>query len=214
MHVTDIGAVKELIGDREILLAADNTFLTPYLCNPLALGADIVIHSGTKYLAGHNDTLAGFLVTDHKEIAERLRFLQKTTGAVLAPFDAFLVQRGIKTLAIRMDRAQENAKIIVNWLQTQPKIRKVFYPGMGAMLSFSVESEATLRNLLAKLQLIQYAESLGGVESLITYPMTQTHADVPEAERLLRGIDNCLLRLSVGIEFATDLIADLEEALR
>ncbi|MCL2109666.1 MAG: PLP-dependent aspartate aminotransferase family protein [Oscillospiraceae bacterium] len=213
MKLTDIAAVKKLIADRDILLIVDNTFLTPYLLNPIAHGADIVIHSGTKYLAGHNDTLAGFVVARMPEIAEKLHIVKKTTGAVLSPFDAFLVTRGIKTLAIRMERAQSNARAIAAWLNAQPKISAVRYPEMGAMISFTTDTVETAQGILNKVELILYAESLGGVETLITYPATQTHAEVPESERLARGIDEKLLRLSVGIEAAEDIIQDLERAI-
>jgi len=230
MKVTDLAGMKKMIGDRDILLIADNTFLTPYFCNPIALGADIVIHSGTKYLAGHNDTLAGFIVVKSPDIAEKLRFLQKTIGAVLSPFDAFLVTRGIKTLAIRMEKAQESALTVAQWLRKQPKVTAVHYVGLpdhpayalsqqqargfGSMISFAVDSVATAHAILNKTALILYAESLGGVETLITYPVTQTHADVPEPERLARGIDETLLRLSIGVEAAADLIEDLDRAMQ
>ena len=230
MKVTDITAVKSLIGERNILLVVDNTFLTPYLCNPIALGADIVLHSGTKYLSGHNDTLSGFLVAKSTELAEKLQYLKKTMGGVLSPFDSFLVTRGIKTLAIRMEKAQENALAIALWLREQPKVTAVHYAGLpdhpayelskrqargfGAMISFAVDSVETARNILNQTELILYAESLGGVETLITYPITQTHADVPKEDLAARGIDEKLLRLSVGIEAPDDIIADLERALR
>ena len=212
MKLTDITAVRRVIGGREILLIVDNTFLTPYLCNPIARGADIVVHSGTKFLSGHNDTLAGFLVAKSPKIAEKLDYLKKTIGGVLSPFDCFLVTRGIKTLAIRMEKAQENAAKIAEWLEKQPKVTQVYYPEMGAMLSFRMESAEAAQSVLNRRSLILYAESLGGVETLITYPMTQTHADVPDAEQ--RGIDGTLLRLSVGIESAEDIIQDLDRAMR
>ncbi|MDR1465346.1 MAG: PLP-dependent aspartate aminotransferase family protein [Oscillospiraceae bacterium] len=229
MRVTDLRGVKDLLAGRDTLLLVDNTFLTPYFCRPIVCGADAVIHSGTKYLAGHNDTLAGFLVPADAALAERLRFLQKTTGAVLAPFDAFLVTRGIKTLALRMEASQRNALVIAAWLREQPKVTRVYYTGLpdhpayelsrrqgtgfGAMISFSVDTEETARRILEQTELILFAESLGGVETLITYPATQTHADVPEEARAARGIDGRLLRLSVGIEAAADLIADLGRAM-
>jgi cystathionine beta-lyase/cystathionine gamma-synthase len=229
MNVTDIAGVKGLIGGRDILLIVDNTFLTPYFCTPIALGADIVTHSGTKYLAGHNDTLSGFLVAATADLSARLRFLHKTIGSVLSPFDAFLVTRGVKTLAIRMEKAQQNAAVIAQWLKAQKKVRRVYYVGLpehpayalsarqatgfGSMISFSVDSVETAHHILNNTDLISFAESLGGVETLITYPATQTHADVPEAQRVARGIDDTLLRLSVGIESAEDLIADLERAM-
>ena len=229
MKVTDIGAVKGLVGKRDILLMVDSTFLTPYFCRPIDLGADIVVHSGTKYLGGHNDTLAGFLAVANRELGEKLRLIHKTTGAVLAPFDAFLVTRGIKTLAIRMEKSQQNAALIAAWLKQHPKVKKVYYAGLpehpdievskrqasgfGAMISFSVDSAQTAHTVLSRIKVILFAESLGGVETLMTYPVTQTHSYIPEAERSSRGIDDKLLRLSVGIENVEDLIEDLEKAL-
>jgi cystathionine beta-lyase/cystathionine gamma-synthase len=229
MRVTDIAAVKELIGGRDILLIVDNTFLTPYYCKPIDLGADIVTHSGTKYLGGHNDTMAGFLVAAGAETAEKLRFIQKTTGACLSPFDAFLLIRGIKTLAIRMERAQENALRLAAWLRAHEKVSAVYYAGLddhpsiavsrrqaagfGSMISFELDSAETARRVLERVKLILYAESLGGVETLITYPLLQTHADVPEAQRIERGITDRLLRLAVGVENIEDLIEDLKQAM-
>lgn len=229
MHVTDLKKVSEIARRHNILLIVDNTFLSPYFQKPLTLGADIVVHSGTKYLGGHNDTLAGFLVTKRSDIQERLRYLIKTTGAGLSPFDSWLILRGIKTLALRMEKAQQNALKIAYWLKEQPAVTKVLYPGLpehpgheimkkqatgfGGMLTFDVKDEETAKKVLASVELIQFAESLGGVESLITYPLTQTHAEVPEALRLKNGITGRTLRLSVGIENADDLIADLAQAL-
>ena len=229
MNVTDIAKTAELAKKHGLLLIVDNTFMSPYFQNPLALGADIVIHSGTKYLAGHNDTLAGFVVTNRIDIQEKLRFLIKTTGSGLAPFDSWLVLRGIKTLSIRMEKAQENAGKIAEWLKNQKSVTRVIYPGLadhpgheimkkqsrgfGAMLTFQTDTTEHALSVLNRVKLIQYAESLGGVESLITYPTTQTHADVPEEIRLKNGITPATLRLSVGIENAEDLIADLQQAL-
>ncbi|MDR1532383.1 MAG: PLP-dependent aspartate aminotransferase family protein [Clostridiales bacterium] len=229
MHVTDIRAVSGFAKENGILLIVDNTFLTPYFQQPILQGADAVIHSGTKYLGGHNDTLAGFLVVASNELSEKLRFLYKTVGACLPPFDAFLLLRGIKTLAIRMERHQRNAMEIARWLEKQPKVEKVYYVGLpahpdyalscgqtsgfGGMISFETDSEETARRILQNVKIIMFAESLGGVESLITYPILQTHADVPEEVRNQLGIHNRLLRLSVGIEDAGDLIADLEQAM-
>lgn len=229
MHVTDIAALAKITGRHDLLLIVDNTFLSPYFQNPLELGADIVVHSGTKYLGGHNDTLAGFLVTGREDISERFRFLIKTTGAGLAPFDSWLILRGIKTLGIRMDRAQGNALRIAAWLKEQAAVTRVLYPGLpehpgfgimkrqargfGAMLTFQVESKELALSVLENVRLIRYAESLGGVETLITYPTTQTHADVPEEIRLQNGITDRTLRLSVGIEDVEDLIGDLASAL-
>lgn len=229
MHVTDILAVSKVAKEHKLLLIVDNTFLTPYFQRPIELGADIVMHSGTKYLSGHNDTLSGFLIATNEELAEKLRFIYKTTGACLSPFDSWLMIRGIKTLAIRMEKQQQNAIQIVDWLLRQPKIKKVHYVGLedhpgyeiskqqasgfGAMVSFEVDSEETARHILEEVKVILYAESLGGVETLITYPMMQTHADIPEEQRRAKGIDERLLRLSVGIEDVRDIIEDLRKAL-
>ncbi|MDR1395318.1 MAG: PLP-dependent aspartate aminotransferase family protein [Deltaproteobacteria bacterium] len=228
MKVTDIAAVCRLAPPR-ILVAADNTFLTPYFQKPLALGAGLVLHSGTKYLAGHNDTLAGFLVTSDPEIAEKLRFITKTVGTGLAPFDSFLLIRSLKTLPLRMEKSQANARQAARHLARHPKVTKVFYPelfsgrardisqrqtsGSGAMISFETDSEETAVRVLERVKVILYAESLGGVETLITYPLLQTHADVPEAKRLALGINSRLLRLSVGVEHIGDLLEDLDQAL-
>ena len=229
MNVTDIKKMADIAKRHKLLLIVDNTFMSPYFQNPLDLGADVVIHSGTKFLAGHNDTLAGFIVIKSPELQEKLRFLIKTTGSGLAPFDSWLVLRGIKTLAVRMEKSQENAGKIAAWLQTQGSVTKVFYPGLkehpghkimqtqsrgfGAMVTFRLNSTEKALSVLEKVRLIKYAESLGGVETLITYPTTQTHADVPEELRLKNGITPETLRLSVGIENVEDLIADLEQAL-
>ncbi len=229
MQVTDIAAACELARSRGLLVIVDNTFLTPYYQLPLVLGADIVIHSGTKYLSGHNDTLSGFLVTNREDLSEKLRFIYKTTGACLSPFDSWLLIRGIKTLAVRMDRQQENALKVAHWLTAQEKVKKIYYIGLpdhpdyavsikqstgfGSMISFEVDKEVTAKQLLERIQLLLFAESLGGVETLITYPMLQTHADIPLEERLRRGINDCLLRISVGLENADDIISDLDQAL-
>ena len=227
MNVTDIKALAEITKEHNLLLIVDNTFLSPYFQNPLDLGADIVVHSGTKYLGGHNDTLAGFLVTNREDISERFRFLIKTTGAGLAPFDCFLIQRGIKTLGVRMDRAQENAIEIAKWLKKQDIVGKVIYPGFeehpgyeimkkqargfGVMLTFELTKKEYAFEILENVKMIKYAESLGGVETLITYPATQTHADVPEEIRVKNGITDCVLRMSVGIENIKDLLNELEQ---
>lgn len=226
MNVTDIGALAGIAKKHGLLLIVDNTFLSPYFQNPLKLGADIVIHSGTKYLGGHNDTLAGFIVTNNEEISEKLRFLIKTTGAGLSPFDSFLLERGIKTLGIRMERAQENAFALAEWLKKQDVVTKVIYPGLpehpgheimkkqargfGAMITFDLDTKEHVIALLEKVRMIKFAESLGGVETLITYPTTQTHADVPVEIREKNGITDSTLRLSAGIEDSKDLIAELE----
>lgn len=227
MYVSDIAAIAEIAKRHGLLLIVDNTFLSPYFQNPLKLGADVVVHSGTKFLGGHNDTLAGFLVTNNEEVRDKLRFLIKTTGAGLAPFDCWLIQRGIKTLGIRMERSQENAIKIAEWLKTQSIVRKVYYPGLpeypgyeimkkqargfGSMITFRVDSKEHALQILKQVRMIKFAESLGGVETLITYPTTQTHADVPEEVRLKNGITPCTLRLSTGIEDIEDLLGELSE---
>ncbi|MDR2349435.1 MAG: PLP-dependent aspartate aminotransferase family protein [Deltaproteobacteria bacterium] len=228
MNVTDIRMVREVAGP-EVTLIVDNTFLTPCLQRPLELGADIVIHSGTKYLSGHNDTMCGFAVTDNPEFAEKLRFITKTVGTGLSPFDSFLAIRGLKTLHLRIKRAEENAMAAALWLRKHPKVKKVHYPGLpehpghllsktqssgfGAMISFEVDAPETAVKVLENVRLILYAESLGGTETLVTYPLVQTHADVPEERRLALGITDRLLRLSLGIENTLDILSDLENAL-
>ena len=228
MNVIDIQSLAEITQTHDLQLIVDNTFLSPYFQNPLDLGADIVVHSGTKYLGGHNDTLSGFLVTADEQIAEKLRFIIKTTGAGLAPFDSWLILRGIKTLPIRMEKAQENAKTLASWLETRNTVKRVIYPGLashlgydvmkkqsrgfGAMISFEVTTKEAALEILKNVELIQFAESLGGTETLLTYPITQTHADVPKEELKKRGVSDKILRLSVGIEDVIDLISDLEQA--
>ena len=230
MNVTDIRACAEAAHSVGAILIVDNTFLSPYFQNPIALGADIVIHSGTKYLGGHNDTLAGFLCLKDDTYSEKLYKISYTLGATLSPFDSWLMIRGIKTLAIRMERAQENALKIANWLKTKEAVTKVYYVGLpehpgyevnaqqsrgsGAMLSFAVATPELAQQILAKVKIFTFAESLGGPESLITFPATQTHADVAEEERNKLGITDCFLRMSVGLEKAEDLIADLEQAMK
>ena len=229
MNVIDIRKTAELAKKHNLLLIVDNTFLSPYFQRPFELGADIILHSGTKFLSGHNDTLAGFIVVNTSELSGKLRYIIKTTGAGLAPFDSWLVLRGIKTLPIRMEKAQENAQAIVKFLLQEKKVKNVYYPGIpgtnnyevcksqasgfGSMLTFEVESKALALHILESLKLIPFAESLGGVETLITYPTTQTHADVPEEIRIKNGITDSVLRLSAGIEDKKDLIADLKQAI-
>ena len=229
MNVTDIRACAQIAREYGALLIVDNTFLSPYFQNPIALGADIVIHSGTKYLGGHNDTISGFICLKDMTYSEKLHKIAYTLGATLAPFDSWLMIRGIKTLALRMERAQENALTIAKWLQTQPKVTKVYYVGLedhpgyavnakqsrgsGAMLSFTMESPELALQVLAKVKIITFAESLGGPESLITLPSTQTHADVSPEDREKLGITDSFLRMSVGLENAQDLIDDLAQAM-
>lgn len=230
MKVADIQAIAALAKEHNCLLIVDNTFLSPYFQQPLTLGADIVIHSGTKYLGGHNDTLAGFLITKDASLGERLGYIYKTTGACLSPMDSWLILRGIKTLALRMEQHQKNALKIAHWLKENKAVTEVYYIGLserkdydliqrqcsgyGGMISFKVKSEKLVPELLKNIRLIRFAESLGGVESLMTYPVRQTHAEVPEMMRKALGIDERLLRLSVGIENADDLLYDLEQAFR
>lgn len=230
MNVTDIEELSKITKKHGILLIVDNTFLSPYFQNPLDLGADIVLHSGTKFLGGHNDTLAGFIVTNKDDISEKLRFLIKTTGAGLAPFDSWLILRGIKTLGIRMEKAQANAIKIADWLVEQDGVTEVIYPGLtshpgheimkkqsrgfGSMLTFKLESKEFALAILEKIRMIKYAESLGGVETLITYPTTQTHADVPKEIREKNGITENTLRMSVGIEEVDDLIEELDRVFK
>lgn len=230
MLVTDIRACARLAEKYHVLLIVDNTFLSPYFQNPLDLGADLVVHSGTKYLSGHNDTVCGFLCIKDEELATKYRLLSKTTGAVLAPFDSWLVLRGLKTLAVRMERIEENARFLAGELQKLPFVEKVLYVGLpdhpgyevnqkqsrgsGGMISFVVDSKETAERILKNVKLITFAESLGGAETLLTYPIIQTHMDVPEETKKLLGLNDCLLRLSVGLERAEDLLSDLVEASR
>ena len=229
MNVSDIRACAEIAKAAGALLIVDNTFLSPCFQKPLDLGADVVVHSGSKYLSGHNDTISGFVAVKDQALADRLRLIGKTTGGMLAPFDSWLVMRGIKTLSLRMEKAQKNALRLAEALQKHPKVQAVYYPGLpehpghelsrrqasgfGAMLSFRVDSRETAERVLLGVRLITFAETLGGVESLITYPLTQTHDMVAEEVRQHLGITDTLLRLSVGIEDADDLIADLTQAL-
>lgn len=211
MQEIDIEKFAKLAHKHNLLLIVDNTFYTPYLQQPLTLGADIVIHSATKYIGGHNDVLAGLVVAKGKEICGKLSNLHNGAGAVLSPFDSWLLVRGLKTLALRMKQHEQNAKEIAEFLLNEPIVSDVLYPGRGGMLSFRLKEAKWVGPFLEHLQLITFAESLGGVESFITYPATQTHADIPVEERACRGVDDSLLRFSVGIEQAEDLIQDLKQ---
>ena len=229
LRIVDVRALASFCRSNKLQLIVDNTFLTPYFQRPLELGADLVVHSGTKYLAGHNDLLCGVIVAKEPELAEKVKFLQNATGAILSPSDSWLLIRSLKTLALRMEKHNANALSISRWLLEHPKVSRVFYPGLplhnghtihesqasgyGGMVSFEVNDPALVPQVLAKVQLIQFAESLGGVETLITFPAVQTHADIPAADHERLGISDCLLRLSVGIEDADDLITDLGQAL-
>jgi cystathionine beta-lyase/cystathionine gamma-synthase len=229
MKITDLGAIVALARSEHLLAIVDNTFMTPYLQRPLEFGVDIVVHSGTKYLGGHNDVLAGTVVTGSTELSDKIGFIQNSTGGILGPQDSWLVLRGLKTLALRIEKQQENARKIAEWLAQNSKVKEVYYPGLpshpghrvhekqsagfGAMLSFRVPDSAWAERIINRSKLIIFAESLGGVETLITYPVRQTHGDIPVEIREKFGITDDLLRLSVGIEHLEDLIEDLEQAM-
>jgi len=231
MQVVDIEAIALLAKKHKILLAVDNTFASPYLQQPLTLGADIVMHSATKYIGGHSDLILGSLVVNDAALAERLAFIQNASGAVPGPMDCFLALRGIKTLAVRMQRHCENAAAIAHFLKNHPKIEKVYWPGFedhpnhavakrqmkdfGGMLSFVTKGAdyAAAINIVERLELFTLAESLGGVESLAGHPASMTHASIPKEVREQSGVVDALIRLSVGIEDVRDLIADLEQAI-
>jgi cystathionine gamma-lyase/cystathionine beta-lyase/cystathionine gamma-lyase/homocysteine desulfhydrase len=230
MDVTDIAAVAEIAHRRDVRVAVDNTFLSPYLQRPLLHGADLVVHSTTKFLNGHSDSIGGIVVSSREEDAQWFAFLQKSVGAILSPFDSFLTLRGTKTLTVRMERHEANARALATFLDGHPKVRRVFYPGLphhpghdvqrrqasgfGAMIAFDVGSLDAATALLNGFEVFTLAESLGGVESLVSHPATMTHAAIPEHELHALGVGPGLVRLSVGIEDAGDLLADLEHALQ
>ena len=231
MNVIDISALSLVAKKHEILLGVDNTFATPYLQQPLILGADIVMHSATKYLAGHSDVVLGALVVDNKELSEKLYFIQNASGAICGPMDSFLTLRGIKTLHVRMQRHCENAHTVANFLNEHPKIEKVYWPGIkshtnhniaidqmkdfGAMISFTTKGNDYEKSIkiIESLKIFTLAESLGGVESLAGHPASMTHASIPKLEREKTGVVDSLIRLSVGIEDSEDLIQDLNQAI-
>ena len=229
LTVTDIAKVSEIARRHGALSVVDNTFMTPYLQRPIELGADIVIHSATKYLGGHSDTVAGLVVVNDDALAERLAFLQNSTGGVLGPFDSFLLIRGIKTLAVRMDRHVANAEKAAEFLRHHPAVKRAYYPGLpdaqgyeitkrqakngGAMISFELSKGYDIRRFFRSLHVIALAESLGGVESLVCHPASMTHAAIPKEVRDQVGITEGLIRLSVGIEHIDDLLRDLENAI-
>lgn len=213
MQEVSIEEVAKIAKKHQALTIVDNTFLTPLRQKPLTLGADIVVHSATKFLAGHNDILAGIVVAKDQQIGEKLAWLANTTGPTLASFDCWLFIRSLKTFPLRFERQEKNAKAIVQALTNHPAIKEIFYAKQGAMISFKVTDHEKIGQFLEKLRIFTYAESLGGVESLITYPTTQTHADIPKAEQEAYGLTPDLLRLSIGIEDEKDLIADLNQAL-
>lgn len=210
----DIEKVASIAHEKGAKVLVDNTFYSPIYQNPIPLGADIVIHSATKYLSGHNDVLAGVMITDDKGLYDKLIYHYNTTGPNLSPLDAYLLMRGLKTLKLRMEASTQNAQDLVSFLQNEPAIKEVLYTGKGGMISFKVQDETEIPTLLNNLKVISFSESLGGVESLITYPATQTHADIPKDVRVSYGLTDDLLRLSVDIEDIVDLKADLKQALR
>ena len=229
MTVTDIAAVAQIAHQHGLLVIVDNTFMTPYLQRPLELGADIVVHSATKYLGGHSDVVAGLAVVSTKELADQIAFIQNSTGGVLPPFDSFLLIRGIKTLGVRMDRHVENAVKAAEFLKKHPAVKQVYYPGLpdaqgyainqkqakngGVMISFELHENYDIGVFFESLKLIMLAESLGGVESLVCHPSTMTHAAIPADIRQKVGITDGLIRLSTGIEDIADILADLEQAI-
>ena len=233
MKIADIAAISSVVKDinSDILIAVDNTFATPYLQQPLDLGADIAMHSATKYLGGHSDLVMGALIVKDAKLAEEIHFIQFAAGAIAGPMDSFLALRGIKTLHIRMQRHCENGKVVANFLKNHPKVGMVYYPGFknhpnhlvakkqmkdfGGMVSFKLKDESKVAafKFLESTKIFTLAESLGGVESLVSHPTTMTHGSIPESERLKIGITDSLIRLSVGIEDEEDLLADLEHAL-
>lgn len=215
MKIIDIQKVADLIHDanKNTLVCVDNTFLTPVYQQPLREGADIVVHSATKYLSGHNDMLAGCVIAKSKEIADELEFNFNTTGVTLDPFDSWLLLRSLKTLSVRMERHTSNAKYVAACLEKLPQVTKVLYPGVGGMISFYLENMDQVDHLFKNLKIISFAESLGGVESLLTIPSLQTHSDMAKEDRLKLGITDELLRLSTGLENPQDLAADLTQAL-
>jgi cystathionine gamma-lyase len=230
LHLSDITAVSRITKARGVLLCVDNTFATPYLQQPLELGADLVVHSMTKYIGGHSDVVGGALVGRDAALYERLKFIQNAYGAILGPFDSWLTLRGIKTLAVRMERHCQSAMQVARFLARSPKVQKVYYPGLpehpqrelaerqmrgfGGIVSFDLGSLDAARRFAASLQIAVLAESLGAVETLINHPAIMTHASIPEADRLESGITDGLLRISVGIEDVEDIVADLDSALK
>lgn len=229
LTITDIKGVADLAKKHNILSIVDNTFMTPYLQRPLELGVDIVVHSATKYLGGHSDVVSGLVVVNDEKLAERIAFIQNSTGGVLGPFDSFLLIRGIKTLGVRMDRHVSNAEKEVEFLQNHKAVKKVYYPGLkdaqgyeinkkqakngGAMISFELYENYDIKKFFSSLKLIALAESLGGVESLVCHPASMTHASIPYETRQKIGITDGLIRLSIGIENIDDLIDDLKQAI-
>ena len=230
LGLTDLAGAAKIARRHDLVLVVDNTFMSPYFQKPLDMGADIVVHSTTKYLNGHSDSVGGCVITTRKEHAERIAFLQNSVGAILSPFDSFLTLRGIKTLALRMERHDAGGRRVARWLDAHPKVKHVNYPGLpshpqralarrqmsgfGGMVSFELGTYAKARKLLGKVRLCALAESLGGVETLISHPATMTHASVPKKDREKIGVTDGLVRISVGIEDVEDIIADLDRGMR
>lgn len=214
LHTVDLKKISKFTKRHGILHIVDNTLFTPYIQRPLEDGADIVIHSATKYLAGHNDVLAGLVIAKGEELCEQLSFMHNSIGAVLAPYDCWSLIRGMKTLALRMRQHEYNAKQVIAYLNDHPMVTKTYYPGRSGMLSFEIIDEKLVSPFLKALKLFTFAESLGGVESFLTYPATQTHMDIPQVVREKYGLSNRLLRASIGVEHHEDIIADLEQAFQ
>lgn len=214
LKITDLKKMAEIAKNHNLLLIVDNTFATPYRQQPLELGADIVLHSASKYLGGHSDVVAGLVVARTAELAERIHFLQNAAGAILGPQDAWLLMRGIKTLGLRMEAIEANTKAIAGFLQQHDKVSTIYYPGFGGMISFDAGSAGQAEKILSKLEFFTLAESLGAVESLISIPAKMTHASIPKERREALGITDGLIRISIGIEDVDDLIEDLQQALQ
>jgi cystathionine gamma-synthase/cystathionine beta-lyase len=230
LKVADLDALGKLAREHEIMFIVDNTFLTPVWCCPMEYGADVTLYSATKYLGGHHDMIAGLAVARTPELAEKIAFIQNAVGAILGSFDSWLLLRSLKTLPLRLKKHEENALAVANFLRAHSGIKKLYYPGLpsdpghqrlgrisrgyGAMLSFEVESRAKVESILKSVKVFLFAESLGGAESLMTYPLVQTHADIDPQTRERIGITDRLLRLSIGLEDATDLVGDLAEVLK
>ena len=229
LKITDLAAAARLAKQRGIITLVDNTFMTPYFQRPLEIGCDIVLHSGTKFLNGHSDVICGFAVVRDEELGKRLKFIQNSFGAILGPQDSWLVLRGLKTLKVRMEESQRGAQAVAEWLSGQKKVRRIFYPGLpdhpgaevhgrqasgpGAVLSFTLESVELTHRLLEGSRLAAFAVSLGGVESILSYPAKMSHAAMPQEERAARGVTDTLVRLSVGLEESDDLIADFDRLI-
>lgn len=229
LDITDIRGVVSIAKKHNLLTIVDNTFMSPYLQRPLDLGADIVTHSATKFLSGHNDVVAGVVVTDNQQLAEKIKFAQMAAGAIIAPFDCWLLIRSLKTLKIRIEYAQKNTLELISFLKSHPTVEKVYFPtednnkgknihlsqatGGGAVFSFVIKDESKVKSFFANLKIAVFAASLGGAETLVSHPSTMTHTEFPEEEKIARGVTNCLIRVAVGLEHIDDLKADFKQAL-